>query len=726
MNTLGKHTATAAGVLLMGVATVQAAEYINAAGGDWETAENWDTGLVPTNGAVVTIAGSSIGQSVVLDADSWSYLTNNALNYSATEYRTSTFTLAGSETASLDVDIGAGNTWKATTSGTYYVGSADGSDGILNVLSGNVVLEASIMQIAQSAGSIGQINVMGADASYTAARASGTTSLSVGPAGKGTFYIDAGTFTSRMGVSVGTNGTFEVAGSAVSSIGVGSYSSLNGDWQQASNGVLKVGIDAGGLTPILIDDVSFDGPDGFVSATFEDGALLEPYFVDGVQTGKWTVMTVDGSITDSGLVLDNGGDENWSLNVVSNYILEVWYGLGDSGYEPEPPPDIVYTNGTCIWDGEAGDADWDNPTNWAFDVNNVLPDPSGTSGATLQFDTTENYPEYTFAYGSRSYNRIHVGYGADGRFDVLGSGYTLSASAAGSHYIGTGGNTGTLNVDGGATISYGASLVYVGNTSSTGIVNLANSGRMICGRESSGISCRIGYGTGGNGTVNVVDNGRFYTRAGVAIGLGGTGLFSVQGSGATILIGSEGTLDGTWAQYDGGTLQGLVSSNGLSSIFVDDKDGDGVGGDVNFYEGAVLDVDFTGFDGQNGSWDLMTWEGSLVESNLTFAADVDTNIWSFAFVDAGVSSNGVDTLRITASGFAPTVVPDITAFSVSGTDVSLTWDSEPGYSYSVLSKDALVSSTWTTNVGGIPSAGASTSTNLTTSGTKEFYRIEAY
>ncbi len=715
----------AASVLLP--AAVQAAEYINEVGGKWETPENWDGGVVPGSSDVITIAGSASGQTVVMDSDSWAYIQSNGLNQSSTEFRNSQLYLGGTENAVLNVDIGAGNTWRTTSGGGAYVGEADGSEGTLNVLSGTCIVEASVMRIAQSAGSVGQINITGADAAYTAGRASGSISMSVGPAGQGTLYISDGTFQSRMGVSVGTNGTFEVAGSAVDEVGVGSYSTLNGIWEQETNGVLKIGIDAGGLTPILIDDVDYDGPDGFVSATFADGSLLEPYFIDAPQTGKWTVMTVDGSITDYGLVLEDGGDTNWSFNVVSNYILEVWYGLGDSGYMPPEGPVIVYTNGTCIWDGEAADGDWDNPTNWAFASNLVLPDPSGTSGATLQLDTTENYPEYTFAYGSRSYNRIHIGYSADGRLDVLGSGYTLSAAAAGSHYIGTGGHTGTLNVDGGATVSYGASLVYVGNSSSTGIVNCLNGGRVIYGRESSGISVRLGSGSGSFGTINIIGDGRMLTRAGVALGVsGGTGLFRVEGSGGTIGIGSQSSLDGSWVQNAGSTLQALVTSNGLTTIFIDDYGDDGSGGDVTFESGALLDVDFLGYDGANGSWDVMNWEGSLSDNGLAFADSVDTNIWSFAFVEG--STNGVDTLRITASGIItyPTVEPNITAASVSGTTVSLTWDSEPVVGYNLLSTTDLILLPWTTNIAGMTGTGDSLTTNLTAGADREFYKIEAF
>ncbi len=307
----------------------------------------------------------------------------------------------------------------------------------------------------------------------------------------------------------------------------------------------------------------------------------------------------------------------------------------------------VYTNSTCVWDGEAGDADWDNPVNWAFEDNNVLPVAAGTSGGTLQIDSLENFAAYTAEQGTRSYNRLHIGVDADGRLDVLGSGYTLSAAATGSHYIGKNGNAAMLNIDGGAAVSYGASLVQVGNAS-VGTVTVKNGSSLIFGRESSGISGCFGYGDSGHGAIYIEGGSSFSTRAGVAVGANGsTGLFSVQGAGGSILIGSHGTLDGSWEQYENGTLQALVASNGLTTIFIDDYDDDGSGGDVTFENGALLDVGFTGFDGVSGSWDVMNWEGSLTDNGLAFADSVNTDIWSFSFVDTDADSTN-DTLRITA------------------------------------------------------------------------------
>ncbi|MDF7799279.1 DNRLRE domain-containing protein [Pontiellaceae bacterium B1224] len=295
--------------------TARASEYSNPQGGDWEVPGNWDTGTVPSGSDTITIAGSAGGQTVVMDADSWTFMNNNSLNYSTTEYRTGTFLLAGAETASLNIDIGSGNTWKTTSAGAYFIGDASGSDGTLNIRSGNCIFEASLMHIAKSVGSTGRINITGANASYTAGRESGGTSLSVGTGGDGTFYISDGTFQSRAGVTVASAGIFEVAGSAADEIGIGSYSSLDGNWQQDAGGILKISIDSGGITPLFIDDQNNDGSGGDV--TFDSGALLDVGFQGSEENGVWSIMHWEGTLTDNGLDFAPGVNTDlWSMNWV--------------------------------------------------------------------------------------------------------------------------------------------------------------------------------------------------------------------------------------------------------------------------------------------------------------------------------------------------------------------------------------------------------------------------
>lgn len=73
----------------------------------------------------------------------------------------------------------------------------------------------------------------------------------------------------------------------------------------------------------------------------------------------------------------------------------------------------------------------------------------------------------------------------------------------------------------------------------------------------------------------------------------------------------------------------------------------------------------------------------------------------------------------------PTVDPDIQSIAVSGGSATLTWTSESGVTYSILSKSALTDATWSTNKAGIASAGDGTTSDSVTAGADaEFYQIK--
>ncbi len=78
-------------------------------------------------------------------------------------------------------------------------------------------------------------------------------------------------------------------------------------------------------------------------------------------------------------------------------------------------------------------------------------------------------------------------------------------------------------------------------------------------------------------------------------------------------------------------------------------------------------------------------------------------------------------INLTPTG--PTVVPDIQSIVISGGSATLTWQSEIGASYGVMSKSSLTAGSWTavTNVSG---AGASTMATVPAASSKEFFRIE--
>lgn len=77
------------------------------------------------------------------------------------------------------------------------------------------------------------------------------------------------------------------------------------------------------------------------------------------------------------------------------------------------------------------------------------------------------------------------------------------------------------------------------------------------------------------------------------------------------------------------------------------------------------------------------------------------------------------------SSVGPTVDPDIESIVMSAGSALLTWTSESGVTYTIMSKTALTDPTWTTNKSGIASAGdGTTSDSVTATADAEFYQIK--
>lgn len=162
-------------------------------------------------------------------------------------------------------------------------------------------------------------------------------SLSVGyGSGTGLMNITGGSLATRIGVEVGDKGIFQVMGDDAT-IGIGSNGSLDGHWWQQAGGVLSMGIDATGITTILIDDTGQAGdPDVNPYVHFQDGAVLDmSFFGTAATAGTWTLMELENNdIDDQGLVLAAGdAAAGWSLNVDNsgtNGLLTATYTI------PEP------------------------------------------------------------------------------------------------------------------------------------------------------------------------------------------------------------------------------------------------------------------------------------------------------------------------------------------------------------------------------------------------------
>ena len=293
---------------------------------------------------------------------------------------------------------------------------------------------------------------------------------------------------------------------------------------------------------------------------------------------------------------------------------------------------------TIVWTNGLADNVFTTGGNW---IGNTAPG----SGDLAQIDLSgANKAVFSAAQGTYEIQRAYVGTvsGRTGELDITGGNFRATVSSNQGTRIGAGGGTGTVNQSGG-TAEFGH-IVDLGRSGSTGTYNL--SGGLLDIFRSTAIntvqtSLQLGD-SGGNGTMNIT-GGELKTRAGVQL-LGANAKFSVSGSDATAInIGEQG--EGYWSQAVGAILEAQIDVGGLTAISVN-KGTNGLGGNVVFASGALLDVAF--LDGtQGGYWDVMTWEGTLTNNGLTFAPGVDTDVWSFSFVDTDVSGTP-DTLRITA------------------------------------------------------------------------------
>jgi hypothetical protein len=319
-------------------------------GVSWEDPGNWSggptgaTGL-PGSSDYVVISGDVGGETIYMSPTTWQYFVDNSLltGGSTGEYRTQSIRLGWTYESILNVDIGDGNVWRTTNSALQGIGSASGSNGTMNIYSGDIRIETSSFRIAEKAGSTGLLNISGGmNTRLIIARETGGVSMQVGTGGNGTFQIDGGKLRTRAGVIVGPNGRFRVSGSHVTEVSIGAESTINGNWTQNTGGRLEFGIDGEGVTPIVIADK--DGSGAF--AVFDEGAQLVLDFLDSPQAGTWTLMVVEnGVITDNGLVLADGVSPGWSFQIDNTGVN----GLLLATYVPEPTSITILGIGALVF-----------------------------------------------------------------------------------------------------------------------------------------------------------------------------------------------------------------------------------------------------------------------------------------------------------------------------------------------------------------------------------------
>lgn len=293
------------------------------------------------------------------------------------------------------------------------------------------------------------------------------------------------------------------------------------------------------------------------------------------------------------------------------------------------------------WDNSAGDNDFSNPSNWEGDnppiagsANYALIDLTGSNKCVFSSGTSPNLAG------------LRIGYeGTDGEFEQTGGSLLATSNTNGPSRVGRNGESGLWTMSGG-TAAINAVQLGLGSAAGSSGTLIITGGDFTILRGSGNNSLVVDLGTGPTEGYFEISGGSFQTRTDVVVGDRGT--FSVLGSAPTnIGIGSYGTVDGQWVQDGGGILKCRIDDTaaGITKIFIADQDDPGDGdGNVTFAEGALLDIGFLGAD-VTGTWDLMSWEGTLTDNGLILAPSVDPSVWSFDFVDTN-DSGTPDTLRV--------------------------------------------------------------------------------
>lgn len=293
----------------------------NGADNKWENPDNWALGAVPlNNGSGNTFINA---HDVVFDNDTWIALDAANNLQSATQYRVVRFLLnestsgpIGTGSMTFDFDSGGvGRNILQTNSNSSIWGSRTGST-TANFISGTVNTSSGTTLGARDGEGIFNItggNVIIGRSSLTLGNANGT--------GTGTINISSGSLTTRAGITVGGTSTFHVEGTAAT-VGIGSEGSLDGFWDQAAGGILRTGINASGITSILIDDSGDDGAGAQGNVSFAAGSILDPYDAGSAAVNTWqTVMEWEGALTDNGLALSTDAiNAGWEKQVVGSEL----------------------------------------------------------------------------------------------------------------------------------------------------------------------------------------------------------------------------------------------------------------------------------------------------------------------------------------------------------------------------------------------------------------------
>ena len=272
---------------------------------------------------------------------------------------------------------------------------------------------------------------------------------------------------------------------------------------------------------------------------------------------------------------------------------------------------------TYTWDNDDDDNEFSSSANWNPD-NDPVGSNVGIDGSFGSL-TDSDMPiiDSSFTSSSNSVPTIDLGNG--GQLDIQSGTNYIDTFRLG--HVGTISGTGTVNHSGG-TVNSGSVSVGVGSTYSMSgsaelnITDTINRGRMIlkAGKNTGSATFEISGGSfslSPQGPYNLMRRG---------------GQFRVKGSGASSI-----TIDSTydnpfymlWDTLSGynhtNKLDMQIDSGGVTAI-------DTNGTDVAIHGAAnnVLDVSFLEGSDRAGTWEVLSWEGNLIDENDTAVTDEST------------------------------------------------------------------------------------------------------
>ena len=298
-------------------------------GTSWEDGANWAAGVVPLNNASGnTFIGAN--DQVVFDAASLAAVQAAGNAQGNGQYRILRL-LIGDQTSgatngthSITFDHGGGSIGTpgvlVTNANSAVIGGRPDKFSTVNVVSVVTNIEANRIRVGQGVGGSGTINVSGGDLILGRGGLELGSTNNTGAVDQGLLSITGGTFQTRNDAEIFAAGTFEVIGTDATLIGIGSAGNTDGRWVQ--DGILRPGLDATGVTTILIDDVGDDGTGG--TATFNAGSILDPFDNGGFFTNVYEdVLFAEGGITGAPTLSSAAVAAGFESRIINGDTLQV-------------------------------------------------------------------------------------------------------------------------------------------------------------------------------------------------------------------------------------------------------------------------------------------------------------------------------------------------------------------------------------------------------------------